>query len=64
MVHLEGPDGGDIVVDRSNASRDYGSPYVEVPPPPIPCLCFGACLPSLSFPPLPLPLPLFQPASH
>ncbi|KAJ1469892.1 hypothetical protein T484DRAFT_1981311 [Baffinella frigidus] len=30
MVHLEGPDGGDIVIDRRQASRDYGSPYVEV----------------------------------
>jgi hypothetical protein len=30
MVYLEGPDGGDIIIDRSNASRQYGSPFVEV----------------------------------
>ena len=61
MVHLEGPDGGDIVVDRSNASRDYGSPYVEVPPPPIPCLYFCACPPSLSSPPSPSLCPSSSP---
>ena len=30
FVHLEGPDGGDIAIDRSSSSRHYGSEFVEV----------------------------------
>jgi hypothetical protein len=30
FVHLEGPDGGDIVIDRSGSSRQWGSEFVEV----------------------------------
>jgi hypothetical protein len=30
MVHLEAPDGGDVVVDRGSSSRPWGSNFVEV----------------------------------
>lgn len=30
FIHLEGPDGGDIVVNREGAQGPYGSDFVEV----------------------------------
>lgn len=30
FIHLEGPDGGDIVVNREGAQGPYGSEFVEV----------------------------------
>jgi hypothetical protein len=30
MMHIEGPDGGDIVIDRSVSNRPWGTAFVEV----------------------------------